>query len=193
MIAASFFTPNGKYPELGRRLSVSLDRFGLINKILPISDQGSWQKGNAAKPQFIWDMLIEFRRPILWIDVDCELLKLPHLLWGGTHDFACYNWRADPENANDLPVEPENMLSSGGVFYFGYTAPALELLQRWIDGMKAKPGAADDQVLDGVFKSHRPPVRPLWLPRKYNWMPRFGRPPVDCVIRHDCAGGKHAV
>jgi hypothetical protein len=66
-------------------------------------------------------------------------------------------------------------------------------LLRWIAALTAKPSGVDDQVLDTVFNArNRPPVRPIWLPKRFNWMTGlYGEAPPECIIRHDFVNRKH--
>jgi len=192
MIVASFFTRNGSYPQLAQRLSDSCTRLGLHHRIVEAADTGQWKSSNNMKVAVIHQFMFELRRPVLWVDVDCEILKLPILLWEEDHDFAAYNWHGDSDNVNHVPYDPSRLFCSGGVLWFRYTAPAMELLWRWRAALAANPQGVDDQVLDEVYNSARPPVRPLWLPRTYNFMTRlYGDPTPDVVIRHDFVEGGH--
>lgn len=190
MIFISYYTSNGRYPKLAERLRDSLKRFGLDHRIAHAQDGGDWRKSLFLKPTYIRQCLYEFRRPIVWIDADCEVRKLPSLLFTQAHDFAAFNWRACPGNPLNLP-QMDGLSCAGGVLMFGYTAPAMELLDRWEAMQQSKPEIGDDPALDRVFNDARPPVNPLWLPRSYNHMSKhYGEPADDCVIYHDyCAGG----
>ena len=192
MIVCSFYSPNGRYPALAARLNRSCERFGLRAHIQMLQDGGDWNRTTANKVNYLLQCLLDYRCPVLWLDADCELMALPTLLWQGAPDFAVYNWHADTANVNAVPYDPHKLLSSGGVIYFTYTAPAIELLVRWRDAMMLAPTSIDDQTLDMVWAQTRPPVRQLWLPKQYNWMTGlFGDPTSDVVIRHDYIDGAH--
>ena len=192
MIVVSFFTRNGSYPQLAHRLSHSCTKLGLHHRIIEVADRGQWKSLVNLKADVIQQVIFEFRRPVLWVDVDCEILKLPTLLWEEEHDFGVYNWHADSDNANRFPFDPARMRCSSGVLWFRYTAPAIELLTRWRTAIAANPQGIDDQILDEVYNSTRPPVRPLWLPRTYNFMTRlYGEATPEVVIRHDYIEGGH--
>lgn len=199
MIAISFYTANGKYPALASRLRKSCERFDLRHKIVEAPQQDCWHRTINLKPGFILQSLLDAREPVLWLDCDCEIRQPPKLLSNvamtGT-DFAVYNWQAHGD------YDGSEITNSGGVSYWAYTAPVLDLLIRWQFACQNNPLAVDDETLDYVWKHFRPPVKPLWLPKEYNWMwsngPQdpvieraFGPVPDDCVIWHDYVGGKH--
>jgi hypothetical protein len=198
MIAISFYTSDGAYPRLADRLRASCEAVGLKNKIVQGPSRETWHRTINMKAAFILQNLLDAREPVLWLDCDCVVRKFPALLCRNEHDFAIYNWCMA-----DHQFDGTKLLNSGGVSYWGYTAPAIELLVRWSAACHANPAAIDDQTLDAVWKEHRPPVKPFWLPKTYNWMCRkngvedlvirreFGPEPADCVIWHDYCGGKH--
>lgn len=190
MKVISFYTNHGKYPELAARLKASCNRFDLPHSVVEIPDAGDWTKCNSAKAGFILSKLLDNRGPVLWVDCDCEFRRSPLPEFVG--DFACYNWHGDRENVNRFPHEPSKLRSSGGVLYFGYTAPAIEMIIRWVDAVDANPHLREDIVLDEVFNRVKPPVNPLWLGKKWNWMDGlYGPPQDDCVIYHEFTCGAH--
>jgi hypothetical protein len=189
VIFTSFYTDNGRYPELAARLRKSLEAFGLPYTIGRGDDQGEWNKTCCIKPQVILNTLISRRRPVVWLDCDTQIVSFPHLLFQPHYDFACYNWYADANNVANLPYDPQRLACSGGVMMFGYTAAAIELLLRWQHRID-KGGLLDDPSLDDVFNTNRPPVNPLWLPREYNRMDSLF-PETKPVIDHEYARGKH--
>jgi hypothetical protein len=191
MIVASFFTPNGNYPALAQRLADSCNRFNVPSRIMKVDDTGQWLSSNNLKPSIILDALFETRQPILFCDADCELLAKPAIL--DDTDFGIYNWHADKECIKpEIPYNPSVLLGSGGVIYFNYTAPAIELLIRWRETLSRNPQGVDDQVLDYCFNTSRPPVKCWWMPKTMNFMTGlFGDVPEDCVIRHDFLNRLH--
>lgn len=184
MIFISRFTNTGHYPELADKLRRSLDSFSLRHSLSEYDAEANWNKSVHRKPLMILSALLESREPVCWLDADCEVCQLPSLLLNTAQDFAAYNWHADQENVGKFAYDPTRLKASGGVLMFGYTAPALELLMRWVSGVMANPDpAGTDPVLDRVFNRFRPPVNPLWLPKSYNrhdsqW------PNVKPVINH---------
>lgn len=198
MKVVSFLTGQPKYVEQAARLRASCDRFKLPHRIQQLELPGSWANICNLKPQFLLQMMLAIRGPILWCDVDCEILRETGRYSGiklaeefGVPyrycDFGIYNWRADREVSQLYGgYDPSKLLSSSGVVYLDYTAPVMELLLRWADACAETPHIVDDQVLDRVWASNPPPVKPLWFPRTMNWMVgHYGPPTADCIIRHD--------
>lgn len=187
MICISFFTSNGAYPRLVDRLRKSCERFDLRHKIIEAPPQDSWHRTINHKAAFILQSLLDIREPVLWLDCDCEIRQPPTVFDGTDADFAILNWKSGENN-----YDGHEITNSGGVSYWAYTAPSIDLLVRWQAACQANPNAIDDQTLDEVWRKHRPPMKALWLPREYNWMePQFGPAPADTVIWHEYVNGGH--
>lgn len=195
----SFYTPQGNYPNLAKKLKYSLDKFELRHNIVQVEPFQSWVHGTAFKSKFILNHLLNQRCPVVWLDIDTEIRQYPELLFG-EHDFAIYNWQADQDHhlSGRIPYDPVSKTAtvSGGVQKYGYTAPAIELLVRWISLINSKDiSSGDDPLLDQALNSFRPPVNALWLPKTYNRMEDLSHhwkkiPDQDVVINHDYIGGK---
>lgn len=200
MIFISYFTPNGNYPSLARKLSASLARFELRQDVQMRPTFENWAEGCKFKSQFILEKLFQYREAVVWMDVDTEVWQYPELLFG-EHDFSIYNWTADQGHHLDgnIPFSRNSniLLCSGGVQKWGYTAAAIELLVRWISSFSyASWSEGDDPLLDAAFNGSRPPVNPLWLPKTYNRMDKHTHhwseiSSDEVVINHDYTGGRH--
>lgn len=186
----SFFSDNGGYKERAETLKASLEKFGLRHSIFQAESTDSWLNGIRMKPHFILDCLTAERGTVIWIDADAEIIKRPELLFG-EHDFAIYNWHADKHHhLAGLIVRSDDILrASGGVIKFGYTAPAMELLIRWVNAVQKNEKLEDDHCLDLAWNTTRPKVNPLWLSKSYNRMDSLW-PEVDPVIDHHYTAGK---
>jgi len=187
MIFVSRYTEDGAYPEYAHRLRKSLKRFELPHDIRSVPKTNTWAEFGRVKPTALYGVIITTRRPVCWLDCDCEIVRLPSLLLNEPHDFAVYNWGADPESTS-TPLGVPNF--SGGVVGFGYTAPALELLVRWRLACQ-DTSISDDKALSIAYARHMPPTRNLWLPKSYNRMDSMW-PHVEPVIDHHYTAGGHA-
>jgi len=196
----SFFTSEGHYPVLAERLRRSLDRLDLRYDIEQRAPFASWAEGCRFKSSFILAKLLQRRGPVVWLDIDTELMQRP-VLFDDTHDFAIYNWKADTHHHLDRSdtADPaaRELVCSGGVQKWGYTAPAMELLMRWISSFDAHDWSrGDDPLLDRVFNTFLPPVQSLWLPKTYNRMAGLSHhwaevADAEVVIEHHYTRGGH--
>jgi hypothetical protein len=202
MIFISFYTSNGKYPELATKLKASLIRHELNYDIEQVDHVMTWEEACSFKSKFILNKLLQFRRSVVWMDIDTEVWKYPELL-EGPHDFAIYNWHADKnhhlEDKIDIDPNSKHLFCSGGVQKWGYSAPAIELLLRWNNAVNSlDKSRGDDPILDLVYNTFNPPVHSLWLPKTYNRMDKHTLhwqtiSNSDIVINHDYTAGRHGM
>lgn len=190
MIVSSFFTGQGHYADLATQLRTSCERLAQRYSIVEIQDAGSWGATNNLKPGIILAALLNSREPILYCDADCELMAVPKI--PDEADFGCLNWKAHPQLSERFGYDPGTLLSSGGVLYFGYTAPAIELLIRWQEAITKNPQGVDDHLLNDVVNNFRPPIKAWWMPPQMNWMDGlWGPPTADTIIWHKFANRAH--
>lgn len=202
IVFISFYTPDGKYPELAGKLKKSLDNFDLNHHIIKINRSfRTWEEGTYYKPSFILQSLLKFRTNVVWLDIDTEVWQYPHLLFK-EHDFAIYNWIADNNHHmyGTIPYNPEakSLFCAGGVQKYSYTAPSIHLLLSWIEILTKTKNKTrgDDPFLDIVFNKEKLDLNTLWLPKTYNRMDGHSVfwskiNPNSIVINHQYKRGGH--
>ena len=202
IIFISFYTSDGKYPELARKLKKSLIKFGLEQNILKIHKNfNTWHEGTHFKSNFILESILKFKKTVVWLDIDTEIWKFPKLLFGD-HDFAIYNWIADNNHHLDgkIPYDKhsKSLLCSGGVQKYAYKDSSIQLLLEWINILKVMKNEkiGDDPCLDTAFNNNNFDLKTLWLPKTYNRMDKhsvyWSKIPDDSVfINHNYVAGKH--
>ncbi|RCS24413.1 hypothetical protein DUT91_09060 [Phyllobacterium salinisoli] len=116
-VIVSYYTPATAYETLAQKLQKSAERLGLDTIIEPRPAKSSWVENCAVKASFIRDVWQRSERPICWVDADAELLRLPRELMGIDSDFAA--------------VKRQGWNFSGGQIYFGKSAAAGRLIDRW--------------------------------------------------------------
>lgn len=190
------------YRAKAERLAASCERFGLAYEFheVPsvhrsISVRGS-DDLSCTKPNFIQHLLAARRKPVLYVDADCEFLSPPVLvdaLVRSRRDFAIYNWCADDYNDRFVPIElggggkpstgrqfyryygsvdflsDSQILCSGLVQFYAYSLAAQRLLKMWHQTIASHLGCADDQALDFTFNNLGPLSRLLL---KTAWLPK---------------------
>jgi hypothetical protein len=149
-----------------------------------------------TKSSFIRFLLDQYRRPILYVDTDCVFISYPDLIEriaAAQSDFAIYNWLADEHTDCFMPVkmrmpsgdvdrtrfyrfslaiddyDPDQLICSGAVQFYGDTAAARALLAAWHETIREFPEAADDSCLDFTFNNftREIAVSAAWLPKSY--------------------------
>lgn len=146
------YCTKGPYEKEAEKLRESLDKLKLPYHIQIIDSLGSWQKNCLYKPIFIKQMLAEHKKPVLYLDADAVVRRIP--LWEEFNnvDFAVHYFRGE-------------QLASGTLF-FNNTLAALNLLDAWIEQNKIKPQELDQANLQETVE------RPGWKNRiKIRYLP----------------------
>jgi hypothetical protein len=192
------------YSEKAKRLAASCERFALPYVIheVPTVHRSISLRGSDdlayTKPNFIRHLLATHRKPVLYLDADCEFVSEPDLikdLIGSRCDFSIHNGCA--EECTDMyvplplrlqsdgpvirnrfyryggsfsPYSRTQLICSGLVQLWANTIAAHALLRRWHRAIAAFPGAADDACLNFVFNNL---TTRSWLPwlLRVAWLP----------------------
>lgn len=199
-VVGAMFTAS--YAKKAERLAASCETYGLQYAIheVPvvhrsISPVGADDLG-YTKANFIHHLLDAHRKPILYLDVDCEFVAEPELLLDLVEsgcDFAAYNWLADDHTDTFVPMElgigtdgppiknrffrflssidwhaTSQLLASGCVQFYANTDGARHLLSEWHQTIATFPGTADDQCLSFAFNNFGPRKSTL----NAQWLPK---------------------
>ncbi len=152
-----------------------------------------------TKANFIRHLLTTHKKPILYLDADCEFASEPELIdqlvMSGC-DFAIYNGFADDRTDRFVPVklnlssgvEPTKnryyrfsgsarwfsstqLVCSGCTQFYGNSLAVRALLSKWHQTIAAFPGSADDACLDFVFNNLSRRSWLSWL-LHVTWLPK---------------------
>ena len=181
----SYHTLDGTYPRYAATLAESCRRHAINLHVEVLPSAGDWLRNIALKPAFIYRKLEALKRPVVWCDIDCEVISYPTLLDQEGYDFMVYNWLGDTEGNRLGRYEPEKLAAASGVMYFAYTPAALGLLYQWSAACRVPGDYRDDEILQRTFTriGGRKALRCFWLPKAYNRMD--GKwPGVQPVINH---------
>lgn len=189
MLFISFYTPNGRYPELATQLETSLKKHNLDYEIDLLQSFDSWEAGVDNKPKFILEKLLKYKTTIVWLDIDTEVKKYPELLFG-PEEIALFNWFAVDNHVlqkqTGFPYDPyaDQLLNGGAVSKWSYTDDCIALLELWQSKLSL-PHETDDQMLDVAWREFdKYSITYKWLPKEYNTIPSMFTDKVDPVILH---------
>jgi hypothetical protein len=180
----SFYTDDWEYPQYAEKLKQDCSRLGLRKYIIRKEDSGGWLANTRLKPIFILESLMRLREPLLWIDVDGSLLKMPELLQSG--------------HGIDIAIRPKPKGRSRkwhvGTMYFNYTSATIGFLQEWCEHIKGHK-ESDEVSLNQMWAEDNPVFKELRiceLPPEYFQMLRASQPePLrKTVIAHRASKGK---
>jgi len=190
------------YADKAKRLAASCGRFLLPYELheVPTVHRSMSTKGSDdlrfTKANFIHYLLRTHKKPVLYLDVDCEFIAEPHLITELAQtrcDFAIYNWLADdyadrfcPINIDDPPgttyryfryagsrdlYSATQLMGAGLTQFFRNSRAARALLSRWHRTVAAFPGCGDDNCLNYTYNNlgNRNWLR--WI-LKSRWLPK---------------------
>ncbi len=202
-VIGALFTAS--YAEKAARLIASCEKLALPYAIYeaPAVHRSIGSRGVDdlcyTKPNFIHHLLTRHRKPILYVDADCEIISEPKLidhLVGAACDFAIYNKYADQEytptfarvevrmHPDQPPIKNRflrffgetrwyttNQLKSFGcVQLYRNSIAARALLSKWHQTIADFPGSGDDRCLDFAFNNLSRRSWQTWR-MKVHWLP----------------------
>src|SRR3990167_8507360 len=74
-LVVSYYTKGTGYEEEASHLIQSCQKFAIEHCVEGIQDLGSWEKNCAFKPYFMQKKMEQYKRPLLWVDVDAVFLQ----------------------------------------------------------------------------------------------------------------------
>lgn len=141
--------------------------------IEPIEDRGAWELNCNQKPPFIRRMLIEWDRPVLWIDADGEIMQRPSIFETVEADFAV--------------CKRKGKLGFGsGTLYF--TPRALLLVSLWCEYAARHPMEWDQRLLQRAWEALQAmQMEPTteWLPPSY--LQKIDNPKGAVILHHQAS------
>lgn len=196
-IVVSFYTPDGPYPEYAARLEASCKALGIEHLITEMTSHGSWVKNVARKGPYMLRWMQTLNHPLLWVDVDAEIVREPTAVYDVDEDFAIYadvkprRWKPTGRTKTlELPTSwlgPPRWFLTGTVF-FNNTPGARSLLTTWAAMCEVCPTSYQQLLLQQCWCEVQPET--IWLPQSYckirhmGWRAGESRPEV---IVHDLA------
>jgi len=146
----SFFTPDWHYPEYAQNLAADCKRLGLDHVIEQKLSTDSYVGNCNIKPFFIREKIQELKQPVLWIDVDGSILKIPSELEVlSDADIMAYTNQRFPDRI------------SVNVLLFSYTPNTLTFLDTWCEYVIK---SIDDGAFNDTVKKYRDAIKIQILP-----------------------------
>jgi hypothetical protein len=124
-LVVSYYTLDTLYQMEVRNLIASCEKWGLECSIDGISSLGSWELNCGYKPFFILQKLIEFKRPVLWVDADGVFVSQPEVIEAFSADLSVRINEECPQN------HISKVISS--TVYVNWTEQGTQLLRLWAE------------------------------------------------------------
>lgn len=177
----TFYTPNWKYGEYAAEIGKKCNQFGMefYSKEYPSSE--NYLTHTRIKPRFVLETLLEFKRPVMWIDADASLHKRIDLF--------------DSEDVYDIGLNPKQIPDGRvwhvGTMYFNYTEKTLRLLELWNEQNESEGyGGSDELSFDITWKKYGKDLglSVFHLPNTCHYLGimsnHTGTPPPDVYVAH---------
>jgi len=168
MKIVSFYTEKTPYEKVANELLIpSVKKWELDSDIQGVPDRGSWANNTAIKSEYIRDMLLKYKEPVIFLDCDATIEQYPELFnhipketdlayllfnWYG-------HWRGQWENRSKM-----ELLS--GTMYFGYNEKVLKLVDNWIIKVKENISVLEQKILEGLVNENKD-LTLYYLPYEY--------------------------
>lgn len=175
-LIVSFYTDDSSYPQHAQRLRAECEQLGLAHHIERRASAGGYLQNTCQKPAFIRDCLAQFRRPVLWIDVDGTLRQRPEFFLAQGWDFQAR--RMPPQRPRTWHV---------GTMYWAPTPAALAFVDHWVE----RTGElSDESSLEQSWRALGHTLTARDIPPTYFEIPIRQRPMTpQCVIFHRLSDG----
>lgn len=175
-VIISYYTIDTVYEKEIQKLIESLEKFKLPYKIYGIFTLGSWLVNTGYKAEFVEAVLGIIDRPCVWLDADCEVLKMPSLFAQMVADkvsIAVYI-RGD--------VKEPNLNSS--TVYFGNDAFCKETVKKWAEKVKElKYDVWDQKCLEYVYLEN--PEKFHKIPPDYAKKAKMGKKKTSVIFQNN--------
>jgi len=155
VIYVSAYTRHTPYEGLAHSLARQLESFALPHHVYPLANRGSWEKNCQQKADVLAEALRAYQRPVVWIDADATLHRLPTFFDGLDCDLAfhylssCYH--------------PRELLT--GTLYVGNTERGRATVEAWRE-LNASNGEWDQRNLQRIVDANSQ-LRIVPLPTEY--------------------------
>ena len=207
-IVCAMYTPNLKEKSLDFLKSVTGFKLSYSIYEIPHIHSSISYKGVIEslfhKPNFIRSMIKKYKKPILYLDIDCILRSNPVLISEikrGGYDLAIFNWLSNERNDTYYPINgvsqnksrfyyfkngiflqsETQLICSGVVQFWNDSESSFNLLNKWSEVIEANPTSADDWCLDFAFNNSNNSLKLFNLPKSYAryafWI--FDKPVID--------------
>ena len=157
----SFYTPDWDYPKYADLLRKDCLRLDIDHSIVEKTSAKNYVDNCNIKPFFIKESLEQYQCPVMWVDVDTTINRLPEQLIDESirqFDLAVYR---DQHIADKVYVNS---------IWFNYTQATLKLVEKWCEIIaRSIDDAAFNQSLKLLEKELKVLVLPAFQHRILSW------------------------
>jgi len=157
-LLASFYTNNWKYPQYAKNLKEDCLRLKINHHIIEKPSLGTYVGNCNIKPFFILETLKEFKKPILWYDIDGSINQIPQELIDKNildYDLAVH------KNIKFLDKIYVNSI------WFNYNPIVLEFVEEWC---RCTINFIDDGAFNSTIKKFQDKIKILIMDQSSHLM-----------------------
>jgi len=133
---------------------------------MSINSLGSWEKNCCYKPQFLLEKLLEFKKPILWVDADGLIIKKPIIDAFVNEDIAIrVNYDSNTQKIKGI---------NSATIFINYTEEAISFLKAWdrkcqnqLNDSQKEKEVWDERCLSQLIFEDKYPVKYTMMPVGY--------------------------
>lgn len=152
MLIVSYATKGNYEKELAYHLMPSLKKYNIPYDIDIIEDM-NWNKATHYKATFIKKKLLQHKQPLVFLDVDAEILKYPKLFNDISNDYDIsvhyldldLQWRFKKGTRRD---------ALSGTLYLNYNEKVLKFIDEWIKENEIS-GIMEQKNMENVLKRNK--------------------------------------
>lgn len=145
------------YSDHARRFRINCNENNIPHDIRELSSRGEYRLNCLAKPKFILDVLLEKKKPFVWIDVDsiihAELSVFDHIEDKCDIAFAYQG----------IPPDIRVGLPKASPIYFTYRDITIDFLKYWIEQCELNEKGNGIKVFDHEILMSK--VLPVFIPK----------------------------
>jgi hypothetical protein len=141
------------YSDHARRLSENLKQFNIPHDIRHMPSKGSYRANCLAKPRYILERLNEYRKPLVWLDVDSIVHKELNVFdefWDQVDIGMAFAKTPTQE-------DPSISFPKASPIYVNYNEKGLEFMYKWIEAseqiLRQSEIFFDHEILVKLFES----------------------------------------
>lgn len=158
-VVVSYYTKDTFYEKVAQEHIIdSLKEFPEIeSNIVEVPNLGTWDKNTHYKATFIKQQLVNFKKPVVFLDCDARINKYPQLFDEIDCDIAFHTWK--------IRQDREDLLS--GTLYVNYNEKMLEFMSEWITELTVSGNTWEQIILAHKVKKWADRLNIVHLPGEY--------------------------
>ncbi len=175
----SFYTNDWEYPQHAARLKQECIELGLEYIIQELPSTGYLQNCQK-KPCFIRETIQKLKCPVLWVDVDASIYKLPEYFVG-----------LDADASFKSLILQRDRSWHVGTMWFNYTENTIDMLNLWCirvesynSHVKLTGDHSDESAINELYSSGLINAKIVDMPKEYFYVDEITGFKDDAVIFH---------